>query len=76
MLTLDWGEGVVCCIEAEHRGLDSVHLGSWTRCLVVGNTVFIAKDDRGVALVKLADCAGLQWKRLDKLSNRGWEGNG
>lgn len=56
---MDWGEGVIGCIEAEHRDLDGIYLGSWACCLIVGNTVLISKGHRCVALIKLADCMGL-----------------
>lgn len=57
---MDWGEGVISCIEAEHRGLDGIYLGSWACCLVVGNAVLISKGHSCVALIELADCAGLR----------------
>lgn len=60
MLTVGWGEGVVRCIEAEHRYLDGIHFGSRACCLVVGSTVFIAKGHGCVALIKLPDGAGLR----------------
>jgi len=56
---MDWGKGVVSCIEAEHRGLNGIYLGSWACCLVVGNTVLISEGHSCVALIKLADGAGL-----------------
>lgn len=56
----DGGEGVICCIETEHRDPDGIYLGSRACCFVVGNTVLISKGHRCVALIKLADCAGLQ----------------
>lgn len=56
---MGWGEGVVSCIEAEHRYLDGTYFSSWACCVVVGNTVFISKGHGCVALIKLADCAGL-----------------
>lgn len=28
-LTMDWGEGIVCCIEAKDGGMDGIYLGSW-----------------------------------------------
>lgn len=59
VLTTGWGEGVICCIEAEHRYLDGIHFGSWACCLVVGSTVFIAKGHSCVAFIKLTYCAGL-----------------
>lgn len=60
VLTIDGGERVVSCVETEHRDLDGIDLGSWTGCSVVGSTVLIAKDHSCVALIKLADGAGLQ----------------
>lgn len=59
MLTMGGGEGVVGCIEAEHRCLDGSYFSSWACCVVVGNTVFVSKDYSCVALIKLADRAGL-----------------
>lgn len=56
---MDWGEGVICCIEAENRGVDGIYLGSWACGLVISRTVFIPKSHRCVALIQLADRAGL-----------------
>lgn len=56
---MDWGEGVVCCIEAEDGGVDGIYLGSWACGLVISRTVFIPKSHRCVALIQLADCASL-----------------
>lgn len=60
VFTMAWEEGVASRIEAEHRDLDGIQLSSWACCLVVGNTVLIAKGHSCVALMKLADHAGLQ----------------
>lgn len=60
VFTMAWEEGVASRIEAEHRDLDGIQLSSWACCLVVGNTVLISKGHSCVALMKLADHAGLQ----------------
>lgn len=57
---MDWGEGVISCIEAEHGDLDGIYLGSWACCPVIGSRILVAKGHRRVALIKLADCASLQ----------------
>lgn len=57
--TVVWGEGVIDRIEAEHGRLDGMDLGPRARGVVVGHAVFVPKDHGCVALVKLADRAGL-----------------
>lgn len=28
-LTVGWGEGIVCCVEAKNRGMNGIYFGSW-----------------------------------------------